>query len=161
MLLFIIRHAWAFERDTERFPDDRQRPLTPEGQKRFRKAVKKLADRGLTPQVIATSPLVRCAQTADILAEVLPEHPVVTRVEALAPGSDLDAMIAWSGHHAGDIAWVGHAPDVDDLAAALLGSSADSIRFAKGAVAAIEFDRQVTRGQGTLQWFVTAKSLGC
>jgi phosphohistidine phosphatase len=161
-MLFIIRHAWAFERDTDRFPDDRLRPLTPEGQKRFRKVVKELAKRGLMPEVIATSPLIRCTQTADILAELVPGEPAVSEIEALAPDSDPQAMIAWSAHHAGrNLAWVGHAPDVDNLAAALLGAGGDSIRFAKGAVAAIDFDQQVAPGQGRLQWLVTAKVLGC
>lgn len=162
MLLFIIRHAWTFERDPERFPDDRLRPLTPEGQKRFRKFVRKLAERGLAPAVIATSPLVRCVQTADILAELLPGGPALSEIEALAPGADLEAMLVWSAHHAGrDIAWVGHAPDVDDLTAALLGAGGEGVRFAKGAVAAIEFNQQAAVRQGTLQWLVTAKVLGC
>jgi phosphohistidine phosphatase len=162
MLLFIIRHAWAFERDLEQFPDDRLRPLTPDGQKRFRKVVKNMIKRGLTPEVIATSPLVRCVQTAGIVAELLPDNPAVSELDALTPDSDLDAMIAWSAHHTGrDIAWVGHAPDVDNMAAALLGASGGNIRFAKGAMAAIEFDQHVAAGSGTLQWLVTAKVLGC
>jgi phosphohistidine phosphatase len=162
MLLYIIRHAWTFERDPERFPDDRLRPLTPEGEKRFRKVANKLARRGIRPAVIATSPLVRCVQTAEILAQFLPDDPAVSQVDALAPDSDLDAMIAWSAHHAAqDIAWVGHSPDVDRMAGALLNTGSESIRFAKGASAAIEFDQQVTPRQGTLQWLVTAKIIGC
>jgi len=162
MLLYIIRHAWTFERDPEKFPDDRLRPLTPDGEKRFRKVAKKLARRGIAPLVIATSPLVRCVQTAEILARFLPGNPPVSQVDALAPESDLDAMIAWSAHHAAqDIAWVGHSPDVDHMAAALLNAEGESIRFAKGAASAIEFAEQVAPRQGTLQWLVTAKMLGC
>ena len=56
------------------------------------------------------------------------------------------------------LAWVGHAPDVDDLAAALLGGG--RLEFAKGAVAAIEFDGQVAPGQGTLAWLATMSVLG-
>ena len=35
MELFIIRHAWAAERDDAAFPDDSLRPLTDKGRKRF------------------------------------------------------------------------------------------------------------------------------
>jgi len=31
MDLYIVRHAVAFDRDAERWPDDRERPLTPRG----------------------------------------------------------------------------------------------------------------------------------
>jgi len=30
MLLYIVRHAWAEERDAERYPNDAHRPLTRE-----------------------------------------------------------------------------------------------------------------------------------
>ena len=31
MRIYLIRHAAAFDRDRKRWPDDGQRPLTPEG----------------------------------------------------------------------------------------------------------------------------------
>jgi phosphohistidine phosphatase len=158
MLLYIIRHAWAEERDEDAFPDDEHRPLTKEGRKRFRKLVKALAERGFAPVEIATSPLVRCVETAEIIAEVVPSRPQVTLVEALSPGSKLDALIEWTRQRAGgDVAWVGHAPDVGRLTAALIGDPYSAIRFTKGAVAAIEFDRPPAPGQGELAWLVSAK----
>ena len=47
MNLFIIRHAWAAERDDAAFPDDSLRPLTDEGRKRFARMVEALVPRGL------------------------------------------------------------------------------------------------------------------
>lgn len=38
MDLYSVRHAVAHERDADRWPDDAKRPLTPEGEKRFRLA---------------------------------------------------------------------------------------------------------------------------
>ena len=59
-----------------------------------------------------------------------------------------------------DTCWVGHSPDVERLAAELLGDGAARIRFAKGAVAAISFEGDINAGAGELYWLATAKTLG-
>jgi phosphohistidine phosphatase len=162
MFLYIIRHAWAGPRDDPAWPDDRRRPLTPEGRKRFGRLVEKLAGRGFAPAVIATSPLVRCRQTADLVAEHLPGKPKVVERPELAPDSDLTGILHWTAEQPGgeDLAWVGHAPDVGQMVAALIGQGDSLVDLAKGAVAGIEFDARPQRGQGQLRWLVTAKILG-
>ena len=48
MDLLIVRHAIAFERNPKRWPDDGERPLSPEGMRRARKAaagLKRIANR--------------------------------------------------------------------------------------------------------------------
>jgi phosphohistidine phosphatase len=167
MLLYIVRHAWAFERDDERFADDRLRPLTPAGIKRFRGVARRLVRRGVRPISIATSPLVRCRQTADLLAEQLPRDVQLDEIEALAPGSDLAGALAWTSQKLADrdsaiaeVAWVGHSPDVEELCARLIGDGGGTIRFAKGAVAAIHFSDSPAAGGGRLDWLVTARILG-
>jgi phosphohistidine phosphatase len=162
MKLFIVRHAWAGEHGDPRYPDDRLRPLTDEGRKRFAMVVKRLEDRGFGPSLIATSPLVRCRQTADLVAAGVPGKPRIVERAELAPGSDLAALIEWSAQQEEQpLAWVGHAPDVGYLAAALIGDGSASLRFAKGAVCAIEFDGPPAASRGELQWLATAKLLGC
>jgi phosphohistidine phosphatase len=160
--LYIVRHGLAGEHGDPNYPDDRLRPLTDEGRKRFSATVTQLADAGVSPQVVATSPLVRCRQTAEILVERAGRKPKLIELSALEPGSDLDALIQWSNdQHKEELAWVGHAPDVSDLAVALVSDRGDAlIRFAKGAVACISFDGEIARGAGELQWLVTAKVLG-
>lgn len=162
MLLYIIRHAYAHERGDPRWPDDSQRPLEKQGARRFARVVKRLAKRGFEPGVIATSPYVRCRQTADIVAAHAPGEPPVVELAALEPGSDFDALVEWTRQSidVAPIAWVGHEPDVGKLAAALLGDQDAGLRFAKGAVAAIRFDGEPRYGGGALQWLVTAKILG-
>ena len=162
MKLYIIRHGLAGEHGDPRYPDDRLRPLTDEGRKRFTSVVKHLADTVLEPDVVATSPLVRCRQTAEIVVVQVRGKPKLVELAALEPGSDLDALIEWTNEQQVEAAaWVGHAPDVSDLAAGLLSTSGDSaIRFAKGAVACIAFDAAIRRGGGELQWLMTAKTLG-
>jgi phosphohistidine phosphatase len=162
MLLYIVRHAWAYEHGDPRWPDDSQRPLEKEGAERMAKVAKQLVERGFAPARIATSPYLRCRQTADILAEHAPGGPSIEDLDALRPGSDLAALIAWSRDAAvgGDVCWVGHMPDVAFLAAALVSEGDASLRFAKGATAAIRFDDKLAPGAGELQWLATAKVLG-
>jgi phosphohistidine phosphatase len=161
MLLYIIRHAWAYEHGDPRWPDDSKRPLEDGGAERFKKVAQALAQRGFAPELIATSPFKRCRQTADIAAEQAGK-PKVIELNALRPGSDLDELIAWSNQQdVESLAWVGHSPDVEHFAATLL-SADDSanVRFAKGSAASIEFEDNIAPAAGELQWLVTAKLLG-
>jgi phosphohistidine phosphatase len=162
MKLYIVRHAWAAERDDARYPDDRLRPLTDEGRKRFSSFLKKVAGQAFRPALVATSPLVRCRQTADLIAEHFSDGPRIVERPELAPGSDLEGLISWTAQQDGEpIAWIGHAPDVGRLAATLIGNSTASIHLAKGAICLIEFDATIAAGRGELQWLLTAKALGC
>ena len=68
MDLYIVRHAWAADRDDPRWPEDDLRPLTEAGKERFAQMAAMLVDRGMKPELIATSPLVRCVETAQFLA---------------------------------------------------------------------------------------------
>ena len=164
MDLYIIRHAWAAERDSSRWPNDELRPLTDEGRERFARVAKQLVRRGVAPQRIATSPLVRCQETAQLLADALPEQVEIVPLDELRPGRELEGILRWtteqSRQHA-RIAWVGHSPDVAQLTAGLIGRSDDQIRFAKGTSAHIKFDGSPTIAGGELQWLATAKILGC
>jgi phosphohistidine phosphatase len=162
MTVYIVRHAWAEERDEAVYPNDDLRPLSRKGCKRFRCLARRLAKRGIDVAQIATSPLVRCRQTAEILAEKLPGEPPVTELDALRPESQLEPLLEWTRQQDGkDVAWVGHAPDVDRLAAALVGDEKASIQFDKGAVAAIDFNGPPAAGQGVLRWLAIAELLKC
>ena len=163
MFLFIARHAWAGEHGDPRWPDDSLRELTPDGIQRYTKVVKALADRGFNPERIATSPYTRCRQTADIIARYVASNPTIDELKSLEPGSEFEPLLEWSLKHAqnnASLCWVGHSPDVEWLTSALVGDGAARIRFAKGAIAAIEFEGEITVGAGELYWLATAKSLG-
>jgi phosphohistidine phosphatase len=161
MFIYIARHAWAHQRNAARWPDDSIRELTTPGIARYQQMIRPLVQRGFTPERIATSPYVRCRQTAEILAAQLPEEVPIDELPALQPGSNLDALLGWTAEADGkSVCWVGHAPDVSLLTAALIGSEETFIRFAKGAVAAIRSDSPADSPVGELQWLVTAKILG-
>lgn len=161
MFVYIARHAWAAERGDPRWPDDSLRELTADGMERYTKLVKALSGRGFAPERIATSPYTRCRQTAEIVAKHAGNRPPIYELEGLEPGSDLESLIEWTNEQVGqDVCWVGHSPDVEELAAALVSDGFARIRFAKGAVAAIGFDGEASSGAGELHWLATAKTLG-
>jgi phosphohistidine phosphatase len=161
MFVYIARHAWAGERGDPRWPDDSLRPLTTEGIDRYNEVVKTLVKRGFAPARIATSPYTRCRQTADIVAKRVAGNPSIDELEDLEPGSYLEPVLKWTNAQGGiDVCWVGHSPDVERFAAALLSDGSARIRFAKGAVAAIEFEGQAVAGGGELYWLASARLLG-
>ena len=152
--LYVIRHAVA-----EVGPDDFARRLTKKGRKAFARLVRRIGAAGVEVDVIATSPLVRARETAEILAEILAEElgggPRVEVVDALAPSADWEALVEWTVQQDAErVAWVGHAPSVGRLVALTVGDGTAAVRMQKGAVAAIRLDDGP--GQpGELEWLVT------
>ena len=71
MHIVIVRHGIAEDREASNraAPDDALRQLTKEGRQKMRKAAKGLKRILPALDLIATSPLMRAAQTAEILAE--------------------------------------------------------------------------------------------
>ena len=161
MRLYIIRHAEAGQHDESRWPDDSQRPVTKEGLKRFERLARMLIDAGMRSQLIATSPYVRCRQTAEALSEVFGGKVQYVERTELEPSSDLDSLIRWSNEqHVDEMSWIGHAPDVEHMIAALIGSAGAGIHCSKGSVAQIDFEGKILRAHGELQSLVSPKILG-
>lgn len=150
--LYIVRHASA--EDAEAGGDDHSRRLTRKGRRRFARLVRRLAAAGMEVDLVASSPLVRARETADILAAELPGRPPIEVVDALAPGSDWQALVEWTVRRdAARVAWVGHAPCVGRLVALSIGDGSAAVRMQKGAVAAIALDDGP--GQpGELEWLI-------
>jgi phosphohistidine phosphatase len=156
--LYIVRHAVA--EDLGPGGLDQARRLTSKGRRRFARLIERLAERGLEIDLIATSPLVRCRETAEILSAGVGGRPRVEEVAALAPGSDWQTLVEWTVQQdAARVAWVGHAPCVGRLVAVSIGDSSAAVRMSKGAIAAIALDDGP--GQpGELEWLVTPELLG-
>jgi len=158
--LFLVRHAVAAERGPK-YPDDRLRPLTPAGSKKFAQSVPGLIEMDVVIDFVLTSPLVRARDTAMLLAAGLKPKPPVSEVEALSPGGRAQAINDAIKTHAKRhrrIAIVGHEPDLGELASRLLGARGN-VEFKKGAVCLIEMDGATPTGPGTLRWMLTPKAL--
>jgi phosphohistidine phosphatase len=156
--LLIIRHAVAVERGTPGIADD-ERPLTPEGEKKFKKAARGLAEAVARPDAILTSPLPRAFRTAEIAAAAFGKL-TPRRTEALVGGT-LDELAAALGEFGAEqtVALVGHEPHLSDLLARLLGSSAaERLAFGKGGAALVDVPGRLADG-GSLVFFVGPKLL--
>jgi phosphohistidine phosphatase len=158
MELLIIRHAIAYPHGTAGYEED-DRPLTPEGRRKFELAARGLARIVGPPDVLLTSPLPRARQTAEIAAEAW-GGPSLTEEAALA-AADIDAVLAAVDRHPRDarVAVVGHEPYVSELLARLLGTDeTDRLEFRKGGAALINLPGPAASG-GRLEWYVRPKIL--
>jgi phosphohistidine phosphatase len=162
MLLLLVRHAHAGDRDPSQWPDDTQRPLTDKGLKTHAKVARTLRNLELAPELLLTSPWLRAMQTAEIVHDVmlLPQPPVATT--ALADDPDLARIAAEVGPR-GDrsvVVLVGHSPWLEELAALLLTGSDRGMKvdFPKSGVMALDADR-LAPASATLWFFLRPKML--
>jgi phosphohistidine phosphatase len=150
--LLIIRHAIAHERDSKRWPDDGERPLTAAGANKFERAARGLKSVLAMPDELLTSSLIRAQQTAAILQRIA-KFPKPTELIELRPDAGANTLIAALSRRRGQrIAIVGHEPALSRLVAELLKGSMSSsaMRIKKGALLIVEFDRAIDKGSGRL-----------
>ena len=118
MDLYLVRHASAFERDPDRWPDDSMRPLTQDGEEEFRLIARGLARLVSRVDVVLSSPYVRAWRTAQILSEQnswpAPEASAVLE-PTLPPEKAAQDLLSYAD--ARSIAVVGHRPGLHELAA--------------------------------------------
>lgn len=161
--LLVVRHAiaedaaeWAREH-----PDDAGRPLTPEGRKKMKRVAEGLQTLVPDIQLLATSPLTRAVQTAEILTDVYGgPKPVV--VPALAPAQSAEDVATWlAGERRHDtIAIVGHEPGLSRTVSWLLARSERSfLEIKKGAALLISFTDPLDAASGSLLWALTPSQL--
>lgn len=115
---------------------DEPRVLTQRGAERMRRAAAGMRALEIAPQVLVTSPLTRCLQTADIVGEHLGVEPV--RDERLRPGMRVDDIAEIEAEHPGveRLMLCGHQPDLSLLVSDLVGGAL--VDFKKGALAVLD-----------------------
>jgi phosphohistidine phosphatase len=161
MKLVIIRHGPAGDRAEweSEGRDDRLRPLTSEGKKEMRRVAKGLATLLSRIDVLATSPLVRAVQTAEIVASQY-ECDTVT-VEVLAPGHDPEQVVKWLRSQRGEtVAIVGHEPDLSTLTCYLLaGQRSSFLALKKSGATLLELSEPAAPGKATQEWLLIPRVL--
>jgi phosphohistidine phosphatase len=162
MLLYLVRHGIAGNADPARWPDDRDRPLTAGGEKKFGEAAEGLARLVSSVDLVLSSPLVRAWQTAVIL-EKRAGWPEPRRFDALAGAAPAEVVDGLQPHStAAAIALVGHEPSLSELASYLLTGDSDkvSITLRKGGVICLESDDEAPRAGGAhLEWVARPRIL--
>lgn len=161
LTLVLIRHAIAEDRaEFSRSGRDDQRPLTGEGRRRMRLAAAGL--RHVLPAlgVLASSPLVRAWQTAEIVGEAYGGMPI-DRLDAAASGDGDELLEVLRATTSGTtIAVVGHEPIHGDWTGWLLtGREAGFVRFKKGEACALGFGRDIRPASAELLWKLGPKEL--
>jgi phosphohistidine phosphatase len=163
MQLLIVRHGVAA--DQEEFAKtgqaDDERPLTAKGRKKMKRAARGLC--AIVPEIalLATSPLVRAKQTADIVAEAY-DREVDAVTGALRPDSAFSKFVDWVKPHRDQslVCIVGHEPHLSGLATWLMsGSETSRLELGKGGACLLSFDGVPKKGGATLVWLLTSKQL--
>ncbi len=148
--LLLVRHADAGDPAAYPGPDD-ARPISAKGRRQAERLGAFLAEYGIRPDVIVTSPKARAVETAKIIADALAMRVLVD--ERLASGfgtAELLELLAAHGDPRRPLL-VGHDPDFSDLASTLCGGDVD---LKKGALARIDFDGPPVAGSGRLRWLI-------
>ena len=153
MELFVIRHGIAVPGSM--VLADADRPLTPQGRKRFSQVVMGLRRLGVRCDRLYHSPWLRAVETAELLGPILDGEMVSSPTLARPPSPDLlDALVGER------VALVGHQPWLGELVYWLItGDQSDGSGFAfkRGGVAWLEGQPQL--GRMVLRAFLPPKVL--
>jgi phosphohistidine phosphatase len=142
-LVLLVRHGKA--EDSHPLGDG-ARALTEDGRDDFRAHARRVAA-AVTLEGIATSPLVRAVQTAEILADACGLARVTVRGELDFNRASPVALEALCRSLGPGWALVGHNPSMADTLGHLLVRPGEPPRFRKGAVAALKLS-----SSGALPW---------
>lgn len=167
MNLLVIRHAIA--EDKEVFAatgrSDDRRPLTKEGRSKMRRAAEGLRVACPRVGVLASSPLVRARETAEIVAPIF-RIANVEIVEALRPDRPFEELTQWLRQRLtptdGDatVAVVGHEPHLSGLVTWLMtGGTESRVELKKGGACLLRFEGEPKAGEATLRWALTPSQL--
>lgn len=116
--LFLVRHAKADKKGDPALPD-RERPLTERGRNDAPKMGRRLAKRGVKPDLILSSPAKRALVTAEAIARTLDYEleDIMTNDELyVSQADDLLDIIHGLDDKLEDVMLVGHNPAFDELA---------------------------------------------
>lgn len=159
MQLLLIRHAIAEDRDAFALTgtSDAERPLTEFGRRRMQKNARGL--RSLVPKIdiLATSPMVRARETAEIVRAACGAGSLAVTDELL-PDRHPREFETWLGSTPDDavVAAVGHEPQLSRLVHWLLAGQAEShVVLKKGGACLLDFNGAAAAGEGALIWMVT------
>jgi phosphohistidine phosphatase len=157
MKLYFLRHASA----SNVAPSDAERRLTKEGKEEARVAGAALAELGVKPALVLSSPLLRARQTAEIAAREFGFAGEIEMIDELRNDTPIAGLLRALQPHADakEILLVGHMPSLSEHIAVLIDAkSADGLPLGKGGVACVELEH-LHYGTGQLRWLMRQKQL--
>lgn len=162
MTLYMLRHAIALDRSDWRGKDS-DRPLTPEGRRKMRKAAQGIKRLKLDVDWIITSPYRRAYDTAEIVAKTLKAKKKLRVLKDLASNGDAaGAMrhLALDYRSKDSLLLVGHDPYLSRLVSVLIGAERPlALDFKKGGLCKLSADSLTYGPCATLEWWLPPKLL--
>lgn len=161
MELLVVRHAAAVAAASDEPQADAVRTLTPKGKRRMTRIADGIARILPDLDAIATSPLVRARETADILASAYDEVEPL-ELEGLGPDGQREDVLRWMQEQGENdtLAVVGHEPHLGLLASWLLANPLNHfVEFKKGGACLLGWPDYPTAGHAWLRWALTPGQL--
>jgi len=158
MNLLIVRHGIAEDREAwaASGKSDGVRPLTAEGRTKMTHSAEGLREIAPEISILATSPLVRAHETAEIVGRVYGIE-VRSSTDALLPHASFDEFLEWLNDRTEQsvVAVVGHEPHLSTLATWLTtGANESRIELKKGGACLLTFEGAPKQGSAILDWLL-------
>ena len=162
MRLYLVRHGIAEPAGDANNYQDFHRSLTPEGAKKMREVAGGMKGLEVELDWVASSPLIRAKETAEIIAEVLGLKDPVEFWDELTPGAPPQRAVERLQRckNRESVALVGHQPHLGYLAALLIfGQDSVSLDLKKGGICCIDVERFPIEPPLPLVWLLPPKIL--
>jgi phosphohistidine phosphatase len=139
MEIYFLRHANAGQHQLNAARDEK-RPLDELGIRQSHIVGRALASLKIKPDAIISSPLIRAAETAAIVAEEIGHRDKIILDDALRPDATYEQFEQLLARHRNKdaIMVVGHNPSMTEFLNRLIKAGDESVEFKKGAIAKVE-----------------------
>ncbi len=163
MNLYLLRHGIAVDSAKSGVASDAERPLTPRGRRRMLQIAQAMSALGVSFDLIFSSPLVRAAESAAIVAQCLQLRNKLKFTDDLMPGGNPRPLLRQINQHRPrpkNVLLVGHEPYLSQLIARLVaGNDGLAIEFKKGGLCKLEATTLRWARCATLAWLLTPRHL--
>ncbi|WP_460201134.1 phosphohistidine phosphatase SixA [Scytonema sp. NUACC21] len=164
MEIYLIRHGIAEEKQPK-IKKDEERELTKEGQQKTEKVAQRLKKLGFHFDVIATSPLIRARQTAEILIAAGLSSKLEECTHLSPSGEIHNWLVEWlaprNDTHQTQLALVGHEPNLSAWAEILVwGQDKGSLVLKKAGMIGVKLpEKGSPLGRSQMFWLTPPKYL--
>ena len=161
MDLYLLRHGKA-EKTVPGGGIDDERPLSGRGKSEVREIAAWMLSQGCVIDCIATSPLTRARETAEIIAEVYPAARGPELWQELSPGVEFDRLLCRirEQHNTPSLLLIGHEPSMSTCIGRIISGSGNvRVVLKKGGLAKIVNFFPSENSSGDLAWLLTPRHM--
>jgi phosphohistidine phosphatase len=165
MQLILLRHGKAEDRagSSAKEKGDALRALTAQGKQEMKTAARGLARIIKKIDLLATSPLKRAVQTAELVYGAYGDRPQFVELDLLSGGHSPAEVIKWMKEHDLDsstVCLVGHEPDLSRwIGLFVSGKEKAVVAMKKGMACVLEFSSMAGPGKGIVAAVYSSKAL--